>query len=65
METVLSVSQGTFDLQRLPQRKNEKLRAWDAADEYLLAHVSENLALNTSISSVKSVALISSNCSRG
>ena len=35
MET-LQVPQGDFSLSRYPIRKNEKLRAWDAADEYLL-----------------------------
>ncbi len=42
METLLKVPQGQFILQRLPQRKNEKLRAWDAADEYLLNYLAEN-----------------------
>ena len=35
----LQVSQGTFDLVRFPYSGNKTLRAWDAADEYLLAHV--------------------------
>jgi len=35
----MSVPQGEFDLVRYPSRKNETLRAWDAADEYLLAHL--------------------------
>lgn len=35
----LSVPQGTFDLQRYPVRSNDRLRAWDAADELLLAYV--------------------------
>jgi 16S rRNA (guanine1207-N2)-methyltransferase len=39
METVLESPQGRFQLQRLPQRKNEVLRAWDAADEYLLHYL--------------------------
>ncbi|OQW65886.1 MAG: 50S rRNA methyltransferase [Proteobacteria bacterium ST_bin11] len=30
---------GNFQLKRLPFRKNELLRAWDAADEYLLNHL--------------------------
>ena len=30
---------GEFILQRLPHRKNELLRAWDAADEYLLDYL--------------------------
>ena len=33
---ILQVPQGDFSLSRYPIRKNEKLRAWDAADEYLL-----------------------------
>ena len=33
---ILQVPQGDFCLSRYPIRKNEKLRAWDAADEYLL-----------------------------
>lgn len=41
METLLNVPQGTFEIQRLPHRKNETLKAWDAADEYLLQHVFE------------------------
>jgi 23S rRNA (guanine1835-N2)-methyltransferase len=36
METLLQVPQGQFQLRRMPLRKNELLRAWDAADEYLL-----------------------------
>ncbi|WP_031074042.1 methyltransferase [Streptomyces sp. NRRL WC-3742] len=30
---------GTFDLTRHPQDPRERLRAWDAADEYLLRHL--------------------------
>lgn len=32
----LSVPQGQFDLARYPIRKNDTLRAWEGADEYLL-----------------------------
>jgi 16S rRNA (guanine1207-N2)-methyltransferase len=39
METLLKVPQGQFILQRLPQRKNETLRAWDVAAEYLLNYL--------------------------
>ncbi len=42
METILEVPQGKFELQRLPHRKNELLRAWDAADEYLLQYLFNN-----------------------
>ncbi len=41
MEILLNVPQGAFEIQRLPYRKNETLRAWDAADEYLLQYVFE------------------------
>ncbi len=43
MQTLLDLPQGRFQLKRLPHRKNEVLRAWDAADEYLLQYLaSEN-----------------------
>ncbi len=41
MDTVLQVAQGSFQLQRLPLRKQELLRAWDAADEYVLNYLAE------------------------
>ena len=34
-------AKGELQLNRYPLRKNDKLQAWDAADEYLLHHVSE------------------------
>ncbi len=40
----LSVPQGQFQLARYPIRKDEKLRAWDAADEYLLQQLAEEQA---------------------
>ncbi len=39
METLMQVGQGRFTLQRFPLQKNDPLRAWDAADEYLLAYL--------------------------
>lgn len=39
METLMQVPQGAFELMRLPYRKNDTLRAWDAADEYVLKHL--------------------------
>lgn len=36
---MLSVPQGTFTLVRYPMRRRDTLRAWDAADEYLLHHL--------------------------
>lgn len=44
-DTLLSVPQGKFQLQRLPPRKRELLRAWDAADEYLLHTLTEQSLL--------------------
>jgi 23S rRNA (guanine1835-N2)-methyltransferase len=38
-ETTMQVPQGCFALQRRPRRRRELLRAWDAADEYLLREV--------------------------
>ncbi|MFH1567780.1 MAG: 50S rRNA methyltransferase, partial [Gemmatimonadota bacterium] len=37
----MTVPQGQFELWRYPRRKAETLRAWDAADEYLLHHLAE------------------------
>ena len=41
---------GSFTLNRFPKRKKEKLRAWDAADEYVLQHLVENKLLKKDIS---------------
>ncbi|MBL6987142.1 MAG: methyltransferase [Methylobacter sp.] len=45
MPNRLAVAQGEFELNRLPKRPRELLRAWDAADEYLLDTVAERLNL--------------------
>ncbi|RIZ69516.1 MAG: 50S rRNA methyltransferase, partial [Methylococcales bacterium] len=42
-ENLLSVPQGEFELKRLPKRSLELLRAWDAADEYLLNTLAEDI----------------------
>lgn len=42
-ENLLRVAQGEFELNRLPIRPLELLRAWDAADEYLLNTLAEDL----------------------
>ena len=42
-ENRLKVGQGEFELNRLPKRPLELLRAWDAADEYLLNTLAEDL----------------------
>jgi len=39
VDSVLKVPQGRFSLERLPKRPRELLRAWDAADEYLLEYL--------------------------
>jgi 23S rRNA (guanine1835-N2)-methyltransferase len=39
-ETCLITPVGAFELHRYPARKRELLRAWDAADEYLLQKLS-------------------------
>jgi len=38
---ILKVPQGEFELARYPHREKETLRAWDAADEYLLNYFYE------------------------
>lgn len=38
-ETIMQVPQGKFQLLRFPVERDERLRAWDAADEYLLSDV--------------------------
>jgi len=43
IETTMTVPQGSFELQRRPRRRRELLRAWDAADEYLLREVAEQV----------------------
>src|SRR5689334_7826783 len=35
----LTTSRGEFDLTRFPEDPRDTLRAWDAADEYLLRHL--------------------------
>jgi len=42
MEITLEVPQGVFELTRNTKHTPDALRAWDAADEYLLNHLSEN-----------------------
>nr|WP_320136153.1 methyltransferase [uncultured Amphritea sp.] len=46
MET-LAVPQGTFSLARYPIRQQETLRAWDAADEYLLNYLHDEQLLKS------------------
>jgi 16S rRNA (guanine1207-N2)-methyltransferase len=43
VDTLIQVPQGTFQLLRFPIENQEKLRAWDAADEYLLNEVATQI----------------------
>ena len=43
------VPQGQFILNRYPLQKNDQLRAWDAADEYLLLQLQQQELLNNSL----------------
>lgn len=45
----LETPQGQFTLNRYPVRKGEQLRAWDAADEYLLQYLEEQHILTDSM----------------
>ena len=42
----LQTPYGTYQLQRLPLQKKQTLRAWDAADEYLLNHLHQENILS-------------------
>jgi len=44
----LKVPQGQFTLNRYPIRQNDQLRAWDAADEYILTYLQEQALLSDS-----------------
>lgn len=45
----LNIAQGDFTLSRFPVRKKETLRAWDAADEYILTHLCEEISNGTRV----------------
>lgn len=42
-ENTLDTDQGKITLRRWPLEENDLLRAWDAADDYLLEHIAQNL----------------------
>jgi len=44
-ENIMQVAQGAFKVQRFPIAAGEKLRAWDAADEYLLNDIADKIKL--------------------
>lgn len=50
IETGFQTPLGIYTLRRYPQRKKETLRAWDAADEYLLNYLDEKHLLQSGIS---------------
>ncbi|MCW8888807.1 MAG: methyltransferase [Gammaproteobacteria bacterium] len=43
MDNQIDVPQGQFQLNRLPHNRRDPLRAWDAADEYLLKHIADEI----------------------
>lgn len=49
MTDLMQVPQGEFKLKRYPRLKNETLRAWDAADEYLLNYFNETYSAEKSL----------------
>ncbi len=49
-ETQMETSSGCYSLQRFPVRKKETLRAWDAADEYILDYLAKNDLLHQGLS---------------
>ena len=50
LEVSFQTSFGPYRLQRFPVRKKETLRAWDAADEYILDYLSKNELLHSGVS---------------
>ena len=50
LEVSFQTSFGPYRLQRFPVRKKETLRAWDAADEYILDYLHKNELLHQGIS---------------
>lgn len=47
MTEQLVINGATFDLNRYPLRNNDPLRAWDAADEYILHYLFDNQLLDS------------------
>ncbi len=61
MERLLQTPQGEFELIRWPKRPDELLRAWDAADEYLLKHLAEEFAATPEIKSDVNLLIVNDN----
>ncbi len=49
-EVIFKSAVAEVELHRYPRRKNQKLRAWDAADDYLLQYANEKKLLTTGVS---------------
>lgn len=49
-DNALQTASGAYQLHRYPHRKKENLRAWDAADEYLLTYLEESDLLHPEVS---------------
>jgi len=48
-DEILDTALGQYRLNRFPPQKNSPLRAWDAADEYLLSYLAENKLLHNTL----------------
>ena len=46
MDTLLKTQQGHFTLNRHPTHQSDQLRAWDAADEYILNYLTDSLTFD-------------------
>ncbi len=49
-DILMETSFGCYKLQRYPVRKKDTLKAWDAADEYMLDYLNENELLHQGVS---------------
>ena len=50
LDALMETSFGCYQLQRYPVRKKQSLRAWDAADEYMLDYLNDNELLHQDVS---------------
>ncbi|MCV6626175.1 MAG: methyltransferase [Cellvibrionaceae bacterium] len=48
-DTLLQLGQQSWQLQRYPAQANDPLRAWDAADEYILQHIQDKIEAGQSL----------------
>jgi len=54
----LTTTWGEYVLHRFPLLKNDQLRAWDAADEYVLRYIAENNSVNNATNKGKNSLLL-------